>query len=570
VTIALAFAAVALAICAVAVAQRNARNETIWFALSGLARFLIALGVLVAALFASDHVSNFLIGVFAAVVVCVIAAGLAQLRRTAGETRKLRIFTGDRTSLSRVILLLAAGLLLVLIPGGILFVSLKSFWLATHGGGASIALTGAFLVLVALLVSALVRLLMSAVMAVLVPFRPRARESVIGSSFASIWDSAEALGVVATTALCLSAIGFAIWAQRPADKLAHAASPPDRVRALATASPGAVLTGLAPVLMLTGKDPWPPQRVDAYLGKSTVDDLRGRPELSHPGVEDLRDGCRGAAKPCLLVDAACKGRACSGPYARPVAYGRVVLKDRDSRVSWGISPFRGQLSGIAQWWIFAPYDRWTAPLFIGLGDAVQEHAADWEAVTVGFSRKRPLFVALTSHCGGTWRQYRDVAVADRTFEGADVLGPRLHTLVAYADGSHALYFEPKWTRTPDALGCTLERASGWFRAVSFAANALDVTRDRVRALIKPITGAEAARVLRFPAYWSPSNTFTFDTPLDRFTPTVGTNRKPAGPGSPAKKDLFIDPVRTIFCDGTWHHDPPPDETRKPDLPSATC
>jgi len=292
VTIALAFAAVALAVCAVVVAQRNASNETVWFALSGLARFLIALGVLAVALFASDHVSNFLIGVFAAVVVCVIAAGLAQLRRTAGQTRRLRIFTGDRTNTSDVILLLAGGLLLVLIPGGILFLSFESFWLATHGGGAAIALTGAFLVLVALLVSALVRLLMSALLAVLVPFRPRARKSVIGSHFASVWDSAEALGVVATTALCLSAIGFAIWAQHPADKLAHAVPPQDPVRSLATASPDAVLMGLAPVLMLTGKDPWPPQRVDAYLSKSTVADLQGRTEMSHPGVGNLRNTCR--------------------------------------------------------------------------------------------------------------------------------------------------------------------------------------------------------------------------------------------------------------------------------------
>jgi hypothetical protein len=219
---------------------------------------------------------------------------------------------------------------------------------------------------------------------------------------------------------------------------------------------------------------------------------------------------------------------------------------------------------------FAPYNRWTAPLFLGLGSAVQEHAADWEAVTIGFSRERPLFVALSSHCGGTWRRYRDVAVTDQTFARADVLGQRLHTLVAYADGSHALYFDPEWARTPDALGCTLERASGWFRAVSYAENALDTTRDEVRALLMPIVGTQASRVLSFPAFWSRTSTYTFETPLSTFTTTTGTTGEPAGPGSPAKKDVFIDPVRAIFCTRTWHYDPPPDATADLDLPSAMC
>jgi hypothetical protein len=227
------------------------------------------------------------------------------------------------------------------------------------------------------------------------------------------------------------------------------------------------------------------------------------------------------------------------------------------------------LTGIAQWWIFAPYDRWKTPLFLGLGSAVQEHAADWEAVTIGFSRKRALFVALSSHCGGTWRQFGDVGVAPRTFVSADPLGPQLHTLVAYADGSHALYFEPDRARTPDAAGCAAARASGWFRAVSYAANALDTTGDHVRRLLTPVVGAQAARVLSFPAYWSASNTYTFKTPISVFTTTAGTWRSPGGPGAPAKKDLFIDPVRTIFCQSTWHYEP---SDQAPDLnfPDAAC
>ena len=60
-------------------------------------------------------------------------------------------------------------------------------------------------------------------------------------------------------------------------------------------------------------------------------------------------------------------------------------------------------------------------------------------------------------------------------------------------------------------------------------------------------GPNAARVLLFPAYWSASSTYAFETPVDTFTTTVGTPEDPAGPGSPAKKDLFIDPI----CPYTW-------------------
>jgi hypothetical protein len=43
-----------------------------------------------------------------------------------------------------------------------------------------------------------------------------------------------------------------------------------------------------------------------------------------------------------------------------------------------------------------------------------------------------------------------------------------------------------------------------------------------------------------------------------------------GPGSPAKKDLYVDPIRTIFRRGTWHYDPPPDATSGFPLPKAMC
>jgi hypothetical protein len=272
VTIALALAGAALAVAAIVVAQRNAISEPVWFAVGGLARFLIALGLVLLAVIASDHVSSFLSALFVVIVVCVIAGGLAQLLRTAGQTRRLRIFTGNSTTPSRLVVSVALGVLVLVMAGGILFVSWQSFWLSTHGGGTAIALTGSLLVLVALFVSAIVRLLVSAVLAVLVLFKSRARQSVIGSNFASFWDSGEAIGVVAITILALSAIGLGVWSQRSHENAVDAVSPRDPVRSLATATPRELLTGLAPVLMFTGNDSWPPERVDAFLSDSTVVD----------------------------------------------------------------------------------------------------------------------------------------------------------------------------------------------------------------------------------------------------------------------------------------------------------
>jgi hypothetical protein len=470
------------------------------------------------------------VGVIVVIVVCIVAGSVAQILRT-NLGRRATVSPGYRATPFRLVLAGGRGVLVVVVVAGILLASWESFWLSTHGGGTAIALTGSFVVLGILFVSALARLALSAGLALFAAFEREARRSVLGSRFTSVWDSGEAIGVLAVAILAVSAIGLGVWFQRAREELRHALPPEDPVRALATATPRELLTGLAPVLMFTGRDSWRPQRVDAFLRKSTVFDLQGRRQMRHPRVEDLVDRCPGAARPCLLVDAACDRRTCvtgANQSSRPVAYGRVVFKNEDRRMSWRISPFRGDLDGIVQWWIFAPYDRWTAPLFLGLGSAVQEHAADWEAVTIGFSRDRPLFVALSSHCGGTWRRYDDVAVSDRILEHADALGQRLHTLVAYADGSHALYFDPGWARAPDAIGCALERASGWFRAVSYTANAVDTTRDNVRALLVPIVGREAARVLSFPAYWSYSSTYTFETPMRTFATTAGTMTGPAG------------------------------------------
>ena len=81
------------------------------------------------------------------------------------------------------------------------------------------------------------------------------------------------------------------------------------------------------------------------------------------------------------------------------------------------------------------------------GKLSERHEGDWEAITIGLGKKRPLYAAYSAHCGGNWRDWDDVRVSDVPRE------PRLHPIVAVAEGSHANYFETQDRRSPDWAGC---------------------------------------------------------------------------------------------------------------------
>src|SRR5205085_12621349 len=96
-----------------------------------------------------------------------------------------------------------------------------------------------------------------------------------------------------------------------------------------------------------------------------------------------------------------------GRATRAVVYAHVLRHGRDSDAAAFVPrPKIGKelVSTLVEYWLFYPYDRWQAPTAMGL--LTQQHEADWEAVVVGFGRDRPLFVAYSAHCGGTWVGWR--------------------------------------------------------------------------------------------------------------------------------------------------------------------
>jgi hypothetical protein len=321
----------------------------------------------------------------------------------------------------------------------------------------------------------------------------------------------------------------------------------------------------------TSREGWYPQRVDAYLRESVVLDLTGNEVARAPDVDELVNPCPRARRPCLLVrNNDCPDSPGCREWRLPVApgdtfgdervvgYARVVRRSSPEgrTVSWDASPFGPELTGIAQWWLFAPYNEWITPMGVVVARLLQRHAADWEAITIGFSDSRPLFVALSAHCGGSWRSFEDVVIYNVSSEKWDPLGSRLHPTAAYADGSHALYFEPESSRQPDSVGCEFDIASGLFAPATYAANVRDRTGEEVSVILEPVFGAEAKEVMEFPAYWAVTEEIELEAPMIGGTQVKGTVRNPKGPTAPRTKDLFIDPVGTVFCSRTWHYDGP--------------
>jgi hypothetical protein len=174
-----------------------------------------------------------------------------------------------------------------------------------------------------------------------------------------------------------------------------------------------------------------------------------------------------------------------------------------------------EVTRIVQYWLFYLYDCWIADT--PLGRLVQEHEADWEAITIGLSDDRPLFVAYSSHCGGEWLPWRDAPVeareprgpgssdwearplendvaSGRWYPNEEAAGrellramnhERTHPAVMVAEGSQAMYPAGHDRRAPNWVKCSvLDKDLG--DVVSFAGNlrehvALDRKGDLDRA-----------------------------------------------------------------------------------------
>ena len=98
-------------------------------------------------------------------------------------------------------------------------------------------------------------------------------------------------------------------------------------------------------------------------------------------------------------------------------------------------PYPG-LEVVVQYWLYSLADDWRSkPAPRGRRKVPpgihQHHEGDWEAVTVGLSADRPLFVDWSAHCAGEWRPFAGATLA------ADAGGERTHPVSWVALGSHA-------------------------------------------------------------------------------------------------------------------------------------
>jgi hypothetical protein len=239
-------------------------------------------------------------------------------------------------------------------------------------------------------------------------------------------------GMGVSTALVAAAVllvstGYGLWVtNQPGSDLV--AENGDRVRPeLPTTPPGQVVDDLrlaksyAPILAFTDDERWPPIDVDSYLEDAILKGPAGTVP-HHTSLDRLPRSCPGLAPlPCYQLTIDCPdghGRCGKktefepgGFYRDGAVYFRVVRKDEATpagtpNVFVDRGRFRDSLSILIQYWYFYRYDEWEARAFAGL--LTQRHEGDWEAVTIGLSREKPLFVAYSAHCAGSWRPWGDV------------------------------------------------------------------------------------------------------------------------------------------------------------------
>lgn len=316
----------------------------------------------------------------------------------------------------------------------------------------------------------------------------------------------------------------------------------------------------APVLVFHPDERWAPMRVEPYLAAATLTGPRGASgkvgalaDLARPCPEFGQSKCyrlsiecdtgerlgrRGAARQL------CEGRVREedrvyrdgAVYVRVLEKGKVPEGEPPGAFA-AIGPFGDRLRTLLQYWYFYPYNEWRAPLFAGL--LVQRHESDWEGVTIGLDGDdRPLFIADSAHCGGSWRNWREVEASTR------IPGPRTHPLVAVALGSHANYPSAEEERSPDWASCARALPEGTATAISYASNIRDRTEYGWLWFPPPHGWIEAradAPPMNFPGLWGADGEIL----LRNFQARLLASE--AAPATPSLQALWRDPVRTIFC-----------------------
>jgi hypothetical protein len=323
----------------------------------------------------------------------------------------------------------------------------------------------------------------------------------------------------------------------------------------------------APVLALTRAERWSPVGADSYFNppvpfaRVTLNGLPGTDPRPIAGLGEVGSSCPAfAASPCKLSIHCPNGhKRCAAGESRPergneglyregAVYYR-VLRKVDGRTRGGPhekkpgnlfvdrGPYADELSTLVQYWYFYRYDEWEATTFAG--QLVQRHEADWEAVTLGLSSAKPLFVAYSAHCGGTWKAWNEIEVSTK------LPGSRTHPLVAVAQGSHANYPKADQQRSPDPLGCATQSLRGTSTALTFASSIRDKTEygwEWYPAADGWIEAGAEAPPMNFQGNWGENES----TELVNFKHNHIAGGK--APLTPSLQPLWERPVNFIFCE----------------------
>ena len=237
-------------------------------------------------------------------------------------------------------------------------------------------------------------------------------------------DGAAALGLL----LCVLSAAFLLGAVYAASDAGGANEDLDNARRAGQptgplpADDRALAAMFSPVLVFTKDQRWTPIAVDDYVAGANVRDWERRP-TNAAGVDDLETDCPGVVKsPCYVMTQACPAGKDDAQCAEDLPDEKAVYVRVARRSDWdgctrtkpcadgspdpfaaGKGDYADATEILVQYWYFYPYNEWIAPVAIG---ALKEvHASDWEAVTVGLSATRPLWVAYSAHCGGSFAEW---------------------------------------------------------------------------------------------------------------------------------------------------------------------
>lgn len=361
--------------------------------------------------------------------------------------------------------------------------------------------------------------------------------------------------IVASAALFIST-GYALIkagergkALNPPEEVSLARSERAEVRApVEPKGAGDLVRRYAPVLAFTKAEPWTPIAVDGYLADARLlgpDGERSERGLTRADLEGKT--CTSGPRACYVLTIECESgleecahrdthsdRSNKRLYEEGAVYTRIVRRPQQPNL-FGTGPFGERFQTLVQYWYFYYFDEWRSPVFAGL--LTQLHQGDWEVVSVGLDEEqKPLFVADSAHCSGSWRYWSEVEVSK--------LSPRpyVHPLIGVAEGSHANYPDPAQKRTTDPAHCA-HLPDGIATALSFASNIRDKTEYGWAWYPKRWIWARPDRApMSFPGSWG-----EFDrTALKNFnTHRLGSDKH--GPFSPPLQGSWIYPVASIFC-----------------------